>query len=142
MYQKNKCNICLSEKIKILKSPLAKFCLVCYHSELTEPSAIATNYSVKSNRNSNDNVEKYIKKHKSDNEELLSALKNDSTKPTTSAAARNNETPKEPKIKNNKPDYIDNIFSLNNPSFQKIIDNLIELYNNKKSNRRNGNQIS
>ncbi len=65
----------------------------------------------------NDNVEKYIKKHKSDNEELLSALKNDGTKPTTSAAARNNDDecviPKEPKIKNNKPDYIDNIFSVN-----------------------------
>ncbi len=94
----------------------------------------------------NDNVEEHIKKHKSDNEELLSALKNDGTKPTTSAVARNNDDecviPKEPKIKNNKPDYIDNIFSLNNPSFQKIIDNLIELYNNKKSNRRNGNQIS
>ena len=48
----------MSEKIKILKSPLAKFCLVCYHSELTEPSTIAINYSLKSNRNSNDNIEK------------------------------------------------------------------------------------
>ena len=65
---------------------------------------------------SSDNVEKYIKKHNSDNEELLLALKNVGTEPTTSAAARNNDdecvTPKEPKIKNNKPDYIDNIFCI------------------------------
>lgn len=52
------CSICLSEKIKLLKSPLTKLCLVCKHSELIQLSSAVLDYSIKSNRNFSHKIEK------------------------------------------------------------------------------------